>query len=188
METQHQQVADRGVHSVTKRADFLALGVGSIGMLCIVLLPLLVISLFNHSYADDWHYGVWAHLALQQSGGNVGAALAEALRQVVVAWFDWQGTYSAIFLGKCLHSERLACSCFAGWVYVLFCTCRHAAVFVRSQLCLVKCGIGSAYHTDIAATKPGRGHLLVQQRFVLHGLSCIAAFAYWVCYPNYGCR
>ena len=80
------------------RTDFLVLGIGSVCILCLVLLPLLVISVFNHSYADDWHYGVWAHLALQQSQGNVLAAVAEALRQVSVAWFDWQGTYSAIFL------------------------------------------------------------------------------------------
>ena len=138
METQHQQVADRGVHSVTKRADFLALGVGSIGMLCIVLLPLLVISLFNHSYADDWHYGVWAHLALQHSGGNVGAALAEALRQVVVAWFDWQGTYSAIFLmaiqpGVFSESAYIV----SAWlVLALLVGCTFYFVHAGMQLCL----------------------------------------------------
>ena len=37
---------------------------GSVAALVLVLLPLVLISLYNHSYADDWHYGVWAHLVL----------------------------------------------------------------------------------------------------------------------------
>ena len=73
--------------------------VGVLGVLLLVctLVPLLLISPYNHSYADDWHYGVWAHLALQETG-NVGLALVTALEQVGKAWFEWQGTYSAIFL------------------------------------------------------------------------------------------
>lgn len=66
-------------------------------VLVAVLVPLVLISAYNHSYADDWHYGVWAHLALQDTG-SVLAALGAALQQVGNAWFDWQGTYSAIFL------------------------------------------------------------------------------------------
>ncbi|MDD3486173.1 MAG: hypothetical protein PHI26_06040, partial [Atopobiaceae bacterium] len=37
--------------------------VGSVAALVVTLVPLLVISAYNHSYADDWHYGVWAHLS-----------------------------------------------------------------------------------------------------------------------------
>lgn len=66
-------------------------------LLVAVLVPLVLISRFNHSYADDWHYGVWAHLALQETG-NPLAALAAAFEQVPKAWFEWQGTYTAIFL------------------------------------------------------------------------------------------
>ena len=71
---------------------------GSVAALVLVLLPLVLISLYNHSYADDWHYGVWAHLMLEDTGGNVLAAIAEAIRQVGVTWVDWQGTYTAILL------------------------------------------------------------------------------------------
>lgn len=69
----------------------------SVAMLVATLAPLLAISWYNHSYADDWHYGVWSHLALSHTG-NIFAALAEGVRQVGVAWFGWQGTYSAILL------------------------------------------------------------------------------------------
>ena len=73
--------------------------VGACGVLLLVatLVPLLLISGYNHSYADDWHYGVWAHLTLQETG-NVFLAIVTALEQVGKAWFEWQGTYSAIFL------------------------------------------------------------------------------------------
>ena len=73
--------------------------VGGLGVAALVatLVPLVLISAYNHSYADDWHYGVWAHLTLQETG-NVFAALVTALQQVGKAWFDWQGSYSAIFL------------------------------------------------------------------------------------------
>lgn len=81
----------------SERRASVAVGVMGTGVLVAVLVPLLLISAYNHSYADDWHYGVWAHLALEQTG-NVGVAIVTALEQVGKAWFDWQGTYSAIFL------------------------------------------------------------------------------------------
>ncbi|MCI1665647.1 MAG: DUF6056 family protein [Atopobiaceae bacterium] len=69
---------------------------GSLVALVATLAPLLAISAYDHSYADDWHYGVWAHLALASDG--VWAAIATAFEQVGKAWFEWQGTYSAILL------------------------------------------------------------------------------------------
>lgn len=68
-----------------------------IGVLVATLVPLVLISAYNHSYADDWHYGVWAHLALED-GANIFQVIWVALEQAGKAWFDWQGTYSAIFL------------------------------------------------------------------------------------------
>ena len=68
-----------------------------VALLVAVLVPLFLISRYNHSYADDWHYGVDAHLALVHGGGLfdvLGAAFAE----VAHTWFTWQGTYSAILL------------------------------------------------------------------------------------------
>ena len=83
--------------TITERRTSVAVGAMGAAVLVAVLVPLLLISAYNHSYADDWHYGVWAHLALQQTG-NVGVAIVTALQQVGKAWLDWQGTYSAIFL------------------------------------------------------------------------------------------
>ena len=61
------------------------------------LVPLLLISPYNHSYADDWHYAVPVHQALEAGGGLFGALWA-ALVQVGNTFISWQGTYSAIFL------------------------------------------------------------------------------------------
>ena len=72
--------------------------IGGVAVLAAVLIPLFLISPYNHSYADDWHYGVWAHLALQSTGGNIFAALGAALKEVYDTFLGWQGTYSAIFL------------------------------------------------------------------------------------------
>lgn len=71
---------------------------GALAALTAMLVPLLAISAYNHSYADDWHYGVWAHLALQSSAGDPLSALGAAYDQVKTAYTDWQGTYTAIFL------------------------------------------------------------------------------------------
>ena len=79
------------------RSAVTAVAVLGVALLVATLVPLVLISAYNHSYADDWHYGVWAHLTLEQTG-NVGLAVVTALEQSVKAWFEWQGTYSAIFL------------------------------------------------------------------------------------------
>ena len=62
---------------------------------CVV--PLLLISRYNHSYADDWHYAVPVHQALE-AGGGLLEALWAAVVQAAETFFSWQGTYSAIFL------------------------------------------------------------------------------------------
>lgn len=85
-------------HGIKRPADPTALmGWLGLAVLLVTLVPLVLISAYNHSYADDWHYGVWAHLALED-GANIFQLIGVALEQAGKAWFDWQGTYSAIFL------------------------------------------------------------------------------------------
>lgn len=68
-----------------------------LALLAACLVPMVQIADFDHSYADDWHYGVDAHLALE-AGGGLSAALAAAVQEVRDTFFSWQGTYSAILL------------------------------------------------------------------------------------------
>lgn len=82
---------------ISEPRAFRLIGILGVLLLIATLVPLIGISAYNHSYADDWHYGVWAHLKLVQTN-DVGFAILEALDQVGKAWFEWQGTYSAIFL------------------------------------------------------------------------------------------
>lgn len=106
-------------------------------LLAVALIPMLVISIFDHSYADDWHYGVDVHLALQ-AGGGVVEALRAALAKAASTYFSWQGTYSAIFLMALqpgVFSEALY-----GWgaVFIMFslvaATFYASYVFVRDLL------------------------------------------------------
>ena len=71
---------------------------GSVIALLATVVPLFVISAYNHSYADDWHYAVPVHQALEATGGNPIAALGAAFMQVGNTYIGWQGTYTAIFL------------------------------------------------------------------------------------------
>ena len=68
-----------------------------LALLAVCLVPMVQIAAFDHSYADDWHYGVDAHLALE-AGGGLPAALAAAVQEARDTFFSWQGTYSAILL------------------------------------------------------------------------------------------
>lgn len=73
------------------------LAVVLVALLVAALVPMVAISAFDHSYADDWHYAVDVHLALEAGGGLIGA-LQAALAEVANTFMSWQGTYSAIFL------------------------------------------------------------------------------------------
>ncbi len=95
-------------------------------LLVACLVPLVAISLYNHSYADDWHYGVWAHLALQESGSIVQAIIV-ALEQVPKAWNEWQGTYTAIFL------MAIQPGVFGEQYYVVAAPCIMAALIAGSM-------------------------------------------------------
>ena len=79
------------------RAVYLASAAALVVLLFAALVPLLAICPYNHSFADDWHYGVDAHLALQ-AGGSVIDAIGAALQEAYDTFFSWQGTYSAIVL------------------------------------------------------------------------------------------
>lgn len=132
------------------RGDLL---VGALGIACLVatLVPLVLISAYNHSYADDWHYGVWAHLVLQDTG-NVFLAFVTALEQAGKAWFDWQGTYSAIFL------MALEPSVFGEHAYVL------AAPIVLATLVA-----GTLFFSHVALVE-----LMGVERGLWLGVSCAA--------------
>ncbi len=96
-----EPAAGRGAHGApahARRADPIAVLACALCLVTVVALGAMVaISAFDHSYADDWHYGVDAHLALEAGEGLAGA-VAAALQQTVDTFDTWQGTYSAIFL------------------------------------------------------------------------------------------
>lgn len=58
---------------------------------------MIAIGFFNHSSADDYSFGLLAHLAFAQ-GGGISDILSGAFQTVVNNWLGWQGTFSAILL------------------------------------------------------------------------------------------
>ena len=66
-------------------------------LFALALAPMLAISRYDHSYADDWHYGVDAHAALEAGEGAVGV-ISAAVEEAIDTYDSWQGTYSAIVL------------------------------------------------------------------------------------------
>ena len=67
--------------------------------LCLV--PLLYLARYDVPCADDYIYGTPAHLTLVH-GGDLGDAIAVALKHTVSVYQTWQGSYAAVFL-MCLQ-------------------------------------------------------------------------------------
>ena len=62
----------------------------------ISLIPLLVLSFFNHPAMDDFNYGVLTRHALIENKGLavIPAVLGAAVQRAVNLWHSWQGTYA----------------------------------------------------------------------------------------------
>lgn len=68
-----------------------------IGIIFLIsLLPLLVMSRYNQSWADDYSYGILAHEAWKNTHSLL-RTLKAAIKQVKISYMEWQGTYSGIF-------------------------------------------------------------------------------------------
>lgn len=69
-------------------------------LICVLiatLLPILIISQYNHSCADDYSYGERVKDALSKSHNPI--KIAEAIASTITSSYNsWQGTYSAIVL------------------------------------------------------------------------------------------
>ena len=61
------------------------------------LIPIIIISVYNHPLGDDLSYSMGVHNAII-SGGSVFAVFQAAWGTVVNIYMSWQGTYSAVFL------------------------------------------------------------------------------------------
>ncbi len=68
-----------------------------VAVLIISIIPIIVISFYNHPSYDDFNFSLPVKQAVD-SNGNLFSVLSAALGRVKQAYFDWQGTYSAIFL------------------------------------------------------------------------------------------
>ena len=65
------------------------------------MVPLLYLARYDVPCADDYIYGTPAHLTLVH-GGDLGDAIAAALKHTASVYQTWQGSYAAVFL-MCLQ-------------------------------------------------------------------------------------
>lgn len=97
--------------------------------LLLCLLPLLLLGRYDVPAADDFNYGLNAHLAYVHSASLL-QALDAALFRVQDTYFSWQGSYSAVLL-MCLQPAvfRAEFYCLTPWIMALallggtFCLC-----------------------------------------------------------------
>lgn len=61
------------------------------------ILPLLIISLYNHPSADDFAYAVETHM-VWKSTRNIFLVIKEAVMTSIGYWNRWQGLYTSAFL------------------------------------------------------------------------------------------
>lgn len=71
------------------------LAIFSFIILIISLICLMALGFFNHPLGDDYHYGYYAKIALDN--GSFLSAIKEACMGVARQYQIWQGTYSAMF-------------------------------------------------------------------------------------------
>lgn len=79
-----------------KRIDQLLPALAAAALL-LLLLPMLLLGRCAVPGADDYTYGAAVYHTLR-AGGTVWQALSAAVHVAADSWFDWQGTYAAIFL------------------------------------------------------------------------------------------
>jgi len=60
------------------------------------LIPLLCISFYAHPWADDYTYGVNAHLVWEHTGSLLSTIQA-AIKNTQGFYKAWQGTYASVF-------------------------------------------------------------------------------------------
>lgn len=81
-----------------------------VALFVISMVPLFVMSFYNHPAIDDYYYGIKTHHAYQN--GNFSDVLKAAVEQVKETYINWQGSYSAVFLFSlhpAIYGEQFYC-------------------------------------------------------------------------------
>lgn len=65
-------------------------------IMILALIPMAVLGFYNHPLGDDFYYGYRASLVWQETG-NIFKVLATAFAETINQYYEWQGTYSAMF-------------------------------------------------------------------------------------------
>ena len=63
------------------------------------ILPLLYMGLFSHPIGDDYNYGMYGHLAWENTG-SLFEVFKAALLTSKTDWLGYQGTFASSFFGR----------------------------------------------------------------------------------------
>lgn len=72
------------------------IAIAALVILVVSVIPLMILGRYNHALGDDFDYGQYAKIALDN--GSFFSAIAEAAKGTANQYNIWQGTYSAMFL------------------------------------------------------------------------------------------
>lgn len=70
---------------------------GAVAALLLLLIPLVRLALYSVPWYDDYNYGRFAKIAMENAP-TLQNAVKGALECVRVSWYAWQGTYSSVLL------------------------------------------------------------------------------------------
>ncbi len=103
-------------------------------LLALSLLPLFVLSFYNHPCSDDYNYGLYASQALRE-GGSLPAVLSAAAKKTAETFQNWQGTFSAVFL-MALHPAVFGEEFYAFTAFFTIGSLLFATFFFLKNLCM----------------------------------------------------
>lgn len=125
--------------NTVQRLLFKCLQRRNIAICCVILLvfsllPLFVLSFYNHPCSDDYNYGLYASQALRESG-SLPAVLSAAARKTAETFQNWQGTFSAVFL-MALHPAVFGEELYAFTAFFTIGSLLFATFFFLKNLCV----------------------------------------------------
>lgn len=97
--------------TINKKKAFTLLTISAVIIFIISLIPIFIASFYAHPVTDDLRFSALVHKAILNGGGFFDV-ISASCQQVVKSYYDWQGTFSAIFIFSLqpgVFSDNLYC-------------------------------------------------------------------------------
>ena len=116
-------------------------GIACCVLLGLTLLPMAVLSVYNHPCSDDYNYGLYVAQAVRE-GGSLWDVLAAAARKTAEIYTSWQGTFSAVFL-MALQPAAFGESFYALTPWLMVGSLVFSTFFFLKEVCVRRLGMST---------------------------------------------